>query len=158
MTKRKIFQPRQKSSRAIRGKPADNAPMKFHEKIQRHAERLDIKQAEIARRASLLLEKWGKEERVSGSAMNRYWNGRLPMTNEAYAIATVLGVTLDYMLDESRTEPDTGLTHDEEFILKTYRNLREGGIDAVQMVKRMHTDVSGFTQAKGKGTNGERKP
>ena len=87
--------------------------MRFHLKLRRERESKGITQT---RMASLL--------DVSQNLVSRWEAGKnTPDVFQGKAIAQVLGVPLDYLLDEARDQPLPGLTVQDQFYLDTARAL-----------------------------------
>ncbi len=76
-------------------------------------------QGELAIAASTVLMEQGRKG-ISKSSMNRYWNGeRVPDVFETLAISRVLGVSLDYLVDDALDDPPKGeLTDDIRAVLQ----------------------------------------
>jgi len=102
----------------------------------RFAEKLD-KLMELRGFSQTALGEAVGETQTTISATTR--DKRRPYLDQGFAIARALGVSLDWMADESREDlPPFPVNDDETYILRTFRALRdEQGATANQVVLRM---------------------
>ena len=76
---------------------------------------------------------------VARSTVNNWWNGRnLPDLPYGLKISRMLGVTLDYLADETQTEPiPSEIPAEERAILALYRALK---LPQEEAIRRLATD------------------
>lgn len=79
--------------------------MKLHEKIRRLAKSRNLRARELSLQIAPLMEKAGKEA-PSESTVRRFMDGKsIPDIFESVALAKVLSVTVEFLVDETSDEP-----------------------------------------------------
>jgi transcriptional regulator with XRE-family HTH domain len=103
--------------------------MGFTEKITALAKRHRFNQAEVSRRTG-----------SSPAAVSKWFRGEsVPGLYEAAALARALGVTLDFLADDTQDDPPAGPDPDEAFVLRTVRALK---LDPEEAVRRLSREPS----------------